>query len=105
MVKLILHTGECRHDDDPSLPFLLELVMRPPEFMIVAFVSMHGGTEEVVARGDTAQELKDWMREHGLDTHPRLSRWRIVEGPERKLVEEYDRSKPKDAAPAAPLAG
>ena len=79
MIKLIRHTGEFNYpDDDPKLPFKLELVMRPPKFMIVAFVSMHGGTEDVVARGDTVDELKAWMKVHGLDRHPRLSRWRIT---------------------------
>jgi len=91
-VKLILHTGECQHADDPSRPYRLELVMRPPEFMIVAFVGIHGGTEDVVARGDTAQELVDWMTEKGLTDHPRLIRWKIT-GPSNfvlgfKLPEE-----------------
>lgn len=80
MLKLIKHTGECDHPDDPSLPFKLELVMRPPKFMVVTFVAMHGGTEDVVARAETFNELVDWMKLHGLDTHPRLKRWRIVEG-------------------------
>ena len=77
-VKLIKHTGECDHPDDPALPFRLELMMRPPEFMIVAFVAIYGGTEEVVARGNSPEELKAWMAEYGLDSHPRLRRWSIV---------------------------
>lgn len=87
-VKLISHTGECLHDDDPTMPFRLELIMRAPSFMNFAFVSLHGGTEDVVARGNTYEELVAWMKQHGLNYHPRLSRYRIV-GPEGTAVSEH----------------
>jgi hypothetical protein len=102
MVKLIRHTGECNHADDSSLPYKLELVMRPPEFMAVVWAFMHGGTEEVAARGSTVGALRDWMRERGLDAHPRLSRWAItdhnglvvargcLDGLPRRAVLEFD---------------
>lgn len=89
MVKLILHTGECKYPDDPTLPFKLEIVMRPPEFMIVAWVGIHGGVEEVVARAASHEELKAWMDEHGLARHPRLSRWRIT-GPDESPIEAHN---------------
>ena len=81
MMKLIKHTGTCDHPDDPSLPFKLELSLRAPEFMQVAFVMMHGGTEELVARSSTKEELQDWMKDQDIQTHPRLIRWALT-GPD-----------------------
>ncbi len=85
-VKLILHTGECRHEDDPSYPFKLELVMRPPSLCNVAFVCLYGGSEEVLARGETPEQLKQWMARNGLSDHPRLTRWKIS-GPEGQVAQ------------------
>jgi len=90
MIKIIKHTGECDKQDDPSLPFKLELVMRPPEFMVVAFIGLYGGTEDVVTRGETLEELQEWMETHGLKKHPRLSRYSITDK-DGKVVDSYDR--------------
>lgn len=88
-VKLIRHNaGGISRDDDPSLPYRLELIMRAPEFMIVAFVCLVGGTEDVVARANTVEELEAWMRFHGLDDHPRLSRYRIL-GPDGAIAKHH----------------
>ncbi len=65
----------------------LELVMRVPEFLNVAFVCMFGGTEDVVARADNEQELTDWMRHHGLIDHPRIIRYKITGADNQVLVE------------------
>ena len=91
MVKLIKHTGECDHPDDPTLPYKLVLVMRPPEMGIVAFVGLFGGVEEVVARAETHEELSAWMSQHGLGDHPRLIRFSISDNAD-KVVESFDRS-------------
>jgi hypothetical protein len=56
--------------------------------MIVAFVCLHGGSEHVVARAESQDDLTAWMREHGLDTHPRLSRYRIT-GPQGETVVQH----------------
>lgn len=88
-VKLIKHTGECDHADDPSLPFKLELRMRPPEFMIVAFIGLYGGSEDVVARAETLEDLTAWLDEHELRTHPRLTRYSITDN-DGKVVDSYD---------------
>lgn len=99
-VKLIKHTGESDHPDDPSLPFKLELVMRAPEFMVIAWIGLYGGSEEVVARGDTLEELTAWMEEHGLKDHIRLSRYSITDA-EGKVVDSFDKLaklKAKEAA-------
>lgn len=52
MVKLIRHTGECSRPDDESLPVKLELIMRSPSLMAVAFVAMHSGTKDVVSAAE-----------------------------------------------------
>jgi hypothetical protein len=51
--KLIRHNAsKVNLDDDPSFPFKLEANLRPPEFMVEAFVCLYGGgSEEVVVRG------------------------------------------------------
>lgn len=89
-VKLIKHTGECNEPDDPTLPFKLELVMRAPEFMIVTFVMLYGGCEEVVARAATLEDLTAWMEKNEMKTHPRLSRYTIIDGA-GKVVDSFDR--------------
>ncbi len=87
-VKLISHTGECSREDDTSLPFKLELIMRVPEFRNTTFAMLYGGSEDVVARADTHEELTEWMKAHGLDDHVRLSRWRIL-GPNGDVVANH----------------
>jgi len=94
-VKLIKHTGESDHEDDPSLPFKLEMVLRAPEFMTIGWIGIYGGTEEIIARGSTVEELTSWMDEHGLKTHSRLSRYSIT-GSDGNVVDSFDRfAKPK----------
>jgi len=84
-VKLIRHTGECSHEDDPAIPFLLELVMRLPEFMHMAWVFACCGTEDIVARATTQEELSSW-HDRGLANHPRLIGWKII-GPNGETVQ------------------
>lgn len=92
MIKLIKHTGECDYPDDPSLPFRLDLVMRPPSLMSVAFVVFHGGTEDFVVRSDSAEALVEWMHERDLRDHPRLIRFQITnaEGAVVYGLDRYD---------------
>lgn len=81
MLKVIKLTGQCNEPDDPTLPFKLEMSFRAPEFMQVAFVLMHGGSEDLTVRASTAEELSEFMTQQSLKTHPRLSRWSLT-GPE-----------------------
>ncbi len=78
MIKLIRHTGECDHPDDETLPVKLEMYLRAPQFMAVAFACLYGGSEIVVARAEYVEEIEQWMDEKGLADHPRLSRYRIT---------------------------
>ena len=95
--KLIYHTADCDNPDDPSLPYWLEMVMRAPEMCIVAWVMVHGGCEEIVARASTLDELKAWMQEHRLVEHPRLTRY-TIKGPGGEIAEQYPPpSKERDA--------
>jgi hypothetical protein len=80
VIKLIHHTGECDHPDDTSLPVRLDMYLRTPSFMSVAFVCLYGGSERVVARAENVPELEQWMLEKGLTDHSRLSRFQITEG-------------------------
>lgn len=91
-VKLIKHTSECDHPDDPSVPFKLEMVLRVPDFMAVTWAALYGGTEEIVARGDSVEELHAWMEENGLKTHPRRSRYAITNS-DGVVVDSFDRFK------------
>jgi len=71
-IKLIRHTGGgVNEPNDPTYPFKLEAVLRPPEFMEVAFLFMFGN-EEVVVRGITKEALEEFARANDLYHHPRL---------------------------------
>lgn len=92
-IKLINHNaGQVNEPDDPSFPFKLEVSFRPPEFMTVAFIGMHGGTEEIVARGMNKEVLQHAVRENGFRTHPRLIRLTLT-GPDG-IVDQHPA--PKD---------
>jgi hypothetical protein len=97
-VKLIKHTGEYDYPDDPSLPFRLEMVLRPSGFMVVTWALLYGGSEYIVARGDSAEELSSWMAEHGLKNHSRLVRYSIVNS-NSKVIDSLDRQNPQVGTP------
>lgn len=78
-IKLIRHNAAgINLTDDPSFPFKLEVSFRPPEFMDVAFVFMHGGSEEIVVRGLTLEALEEFSKVNNLERHPRLRRLTIT---------------------------
>jgi len=81
-IKLIRHNASnVNLPDDPTFPFKLEANFRPPEFMIVAFIGLYGGSEEIVVRGMTKDALDKFVEANGLRTHPRLRRLTIT-GPD-----------------------
>jgi hypothetical protein len=72
-IKLICHNANrVNVPDDPSFPFKLEASFRPPEFMMMAFIGLVGGSEEVVIRGMTKEDLDEFVELNNLRTHPRL---------------------------------
>lgn len=89
-LKLIYLTGRRFNEaDDPSYPYKLEVNLRPPEFMQVTFVLLHGGSEEMVVRGMTRAAIDAFVDRNDLRRHPRLRRG-IITGPDG-LREEFRR--------------
>ena len=83
-LKLIRHNAHnVNLPDDPSYPFKLQATFQPPELMDVAFVFLHGGSEEIVVRGMTREALEQFVEENKLRTHPRLRELTIT-GPEEQ---------------------
>ena len=79
-IKLIRHTGGGIHNpDDPSLPFRLDAVFRPPSFMAVAANLLCGGNEEVCVRGETREALEEFVQANNFKAHSRLLRLEITE--------------------------
>lgn len=91
-LKLIKHNAN-RIDlpDDPSYPYKLELLCRPPESMAIAFIGLFGGREELVVRAMTKEALETFIVQNEYRTHPRLSRLTVT-GPEG-LIEELPKKK------------
>lgn len=72
-IKLIEHNAAgVRHEDDPSLPWKLTAILRPPVFMTMAFVCTFGGSEHIVIRGESEDALKKFADTNDLSNHPRL---------------------------------
>ena len=88
-IKVIYHTGEVDIEDDPSMPFKLEANFRPPEFMIVAFIGLYGGSEEVIVRDMTLEALNEFAQKNHLKTHPRLRKLTLT-GPDG-IIEEISK--------------
>lgn len=68
------NTHRINNPDDPSYPYKLYANFRPPEFMQVAFVMLHGGSEEVVVRAMTREAIDECIRQNEWRDHPRLRR-------------------------------
>ncbi len=85
-LKLICHNARgVNEPDDTSFPYKLEVSLRPPEFMIIAFFGLYGGSEELVVRGMTKEGLEQCIEENGFKTHPRLRTLRVT-GPEGEVI-------------------
>jgi hypothetical protein len=90
-VKVIMHTGECEHPDDPTLPIKLDMVLKPPSFMEFTWFAMYGASEDIVVRSNNIEEMHLWMEELGLKNHIRLRRYEITDGD--VVIESVDRTK------------
>jgi hypothetical protein len=78
-VRLVRHLNTC-YDEDPALPFRIEIVLRAPEFMAVAFIGIYGGSENIVAQAVDLASLREFVVRNELGDHPRLRRM-VVTGP------------------------
>jgi hypothetical protein len=80
-LKLIkLNSIRINEPDDPSYPYKLEANFSPPELMQVAFIMLHGGSEEMVVRAMTRKALDQFIEINNLRRHPRLRRI-VITGP------------------------
>ncbi len=79
-LHLVYQTGGRRQTEDASMLYKLEGNFSPPEFMNVAFIMMHGGSEEIIVQGKTLEVLKKFIKENDYERHPRL-RWLKITGP------------------------
>ena len=85
MLKVILHNaGNVNEADDPTFPFKLEVSLRAPSFMNIAFIGLYGATEELIVRGMTKEALDELIDEQRFRKHPRLIRL-ILTGPDGVL--------------------
>jgi hypothetical protein len=81
-LKLIRHNASGVNEaDDLSFPWLMEATFTPPEFLEIAFVFMHGGSEVIVVRSMSREALDEFISMNDLRNHPRLRRITIT-GPE-----------------------
>jgi len=67
-IKLIYQTGGQNIADDPSYPFKLKINLRPPEFMVIAWIGLYGGSEEVIVRGMTREVIDKFIEVNEVKT-------------------------------------
>jgi hypothetical protein len=78
-VKVIQHNmGGINRPDDPSYPFLLQMVCRVPGFMEVTAAMIYG-QEAVKVRGKTKEALEELIKRNNWSTHPRLISLTVTE--------------------------
>lgn len=87
-VRLVRHLN-TRYDEDPALPFKVDIVLRPPEFMVVAFIGIYGGSEDIIAQAVDLASLCAFVVRNELATHPRFRRLTAT-GPDGFKVEFTD---------------
>lgn len=90
-LKLVYWTGRDLDDahlhDDPDHPFKLYFNFSPPEFMGIAWIFAHGGSEEIVVRTKTREAIDEFMQRNDFYRHPRFRRGVLTlpDGKEEKL--------------------
>ena len=78
-LKLIRHNyGGVNNVDDPTLPFHLDVSLRPPSFLRVAN-AVQLGNEVLLLRGQTRKALEQFVAANELEENPRLESWRITQ--------------------------
>lgn len=81
-LKLIrLNSIGVEEPDDSSYPYKLVINLSPPELMQVAFVMLHGGSEDLVVRAMTREAIHQFVEQNDLRHHPRLRRM-TLSGPD-----------------------
>lgn len=88
-IKLIKHNaGNVNLPDDSSYKYKLEASFQPPEFMVIAFIGLYGGNEEIIVRGKSRKVLDKFINANNLLNHPRL-RALTITGPDNKPIQLY----------------
>lgn len=93
-LRPIYQTGQRgpKADESPEMfPYRVEMNFSPPEFMNVAYVMMHGGSEEIIVRSTSLEAIHELITVNDVRTHPRLRYFKITKGDHRKpeLIEEF----------------
>jgi hypothetical protein len=93
-LRVIYQTGQRnpRLDESPDMfPFRIEMNFSPPQFMEVAFIMLHGGSEEIIIRATSLEAIHKLIDTNDIRTHPRLRYLKITEGDRSnfKLIEEF----------------
>jgi hypothetical protein len=82
LIRLNSASVDERDEDYASdYPYKLDVNLAPPDLMIVAFVMLHGGSEELIVRGKTRDVIDQFVALNDLQHHPRLRRMTIT-GPD-----------------------
>lgn len=85
-VKLIKHNASgINNPDDTSYPYKLEMSLSPPLFMDIAFIGIHGASEEILVRGKTEEALTELIDLNNFRTHPRLRQLTLT-GPDGVIL-------------------
>jgi hypothetical protein len=75
-VHVIYHNaGGINEPGDPTgqvYPWRLHAIFRAPEFKMIAFIGLYGGSEEIIVEGKSKKALEKFADENGLRNHPRL---------------------------------
>ena len=89
-LRLVYMTGarldRSEDRDDAGYPYRLEVNLSPPQLMTVAFIMLHGGSEEIVVRSKTRDAIDRFIDMNEFCKHPRLRRMTIT-GPDDLRVE------------------
>ena len=90
-IKVIKHNvARIDRADDTSYPIRLEVHLTPPDFMIVAFLALHGGSEHIIIRAMTLATMESAIKQVNLTRdHPRLRRFTLT-GP-AGVIEDISR--------------
>ena len=95
LVRLVQHNaGGVSQPEDRTFPFRMKAIFRPPEFMQVAFIMLHGGSERLEFQGMTVEALVELADREGYSTHLRLTRIEIVDAGGITLRRKNGRDEP-----------
>ena len=101
-VRLLRHQGAgINQPFDPAFPFKLTVNFSPPEFMVLTFVMLYGGSEVIEVQGMDEDCLRQFIRANKFCDHPRF-RHLVLTGPQGE-IENYKRGGPRPAETTDPV--